>query len=29
MTLYLDEFFNQCAGKQRILNVFLDKYKDF
>jgi len=29
MTLYLNEFFNQCEGKQRIINVFLDKRKDF
>lgn len=29
MTLYLDEFFNQCTGKQRILDVFLNSCKHF
>jgi hypothetical protein len=29
LTLYLDEFFDQCMGKQRILDVFLDNCKHF
>lgn len=29
MTLYLDEFFNQCTGKQRIIDVFLNSCKHF
>ncbi len=29
MTLYLDEFFNQCTGKQNIINVFLNNCKNF
>jgi hypothetical protein len=29
MTAYLDGFFNQCAGKQRILDVFLNSCKHF
>ncbi len=29
LTLYLDEFFVQCTGKQRILDVFLDNCKHF
>ncbi|MCU0456012.1 MAG: hypothetical protein MUE74_06890 [Bacteroidales bacterium] len=29
MILYLDEFFNKCTGKQGIIEVFLDKCKNF
>jgi hypothetical protein len=29
LTLYLDEFFVQCTGKQKILDVFLDNCKHF
>ena len=29
MTDYLDEFFDQCTGKQKIINVFLSSCKNF
>ncbi len=29
MTFYLDEFFDQCTGKQTILDVFLNSCKHF
>ena len=29
MTYYLDTFYEQCTGKQRIVNVFLNSCKDF
>jgi len=29
MILYLDEFFDQCTGKQKIINIFLKSCKNF
>jgi len=29
LIMYLDEFFNQCSGKQNIINVFLNNCKNF
>lgn len=29
MTTYLDEFFTQCSGKQRILDIFVNSCKNF